>query len=336
MSGRPFAWEKSYPPDAVWDIAVKPSNLSDLFDKAAADFQGRAAIEFRGVDLSFKKLHSLAENAASVFSWLGLGRGSPLALYLPNVPYHPISFFGAMKMGTPVVHLSPLDAERELAHKLNDSGARTIVTTNFAGLLPNALKMLDKGFADRILIGEDEAWGPSPFPLAAIPERDGVFSLNRLMESAVRPVSWPDVSTDDIALLQYTGGTTGMPKGAMLTHANLNASMAIYQAWDRAANAVEPGNEIVICVLPLFHIYALCPVMLRNLLSGNKLLLRVKFDAHEILRDIEVNRATAFPGVPTMWIALANRPDIDQRDLSSLRFSRRDAGALSRHDRTSA
>jgi long-chain acyl-CoA synthetase len=320
MSGRPFAWEKSYPPGASWDIAIVPSALSERFDEAVAKFGQRTAIEFRGVRLSFSKLSSEVERAASAFSAFGLSQGKPLALYLPNVPYHPISFLAAMKIGAPIVHLSPLEAERELVHKLKDSGARTIVTVNFAGLLPNALKMLDQGFADRVLVGEDEIWGPSQFPLAPIPQRPGVFSLNKLMETVVRPAAWPRVTPDDIALLQYTGGTTGSPKGAILTHANLTASMAIYQAWDGAVNAVEPGKDIVICVLPLFHIYALCPVMLRSMLSGNQLLLRVRFDADDILHDIEVNRATIFPGVPTMWIALVNRPDIQSRDLSSLRF----------------
>jgi long-chain acyl-CoA synthetase len=320
MNARPFAWEKSYPPGVSWDISIEPRTLSALFDEAAANFQERTAIEFRGFALSFGKLHAEVDRAARAFSALGLGKGKPLALYLPNVPYHPISFLAAMKIGAPVVHLSPLEAERELAYKLMDSGARVIVTTDFAGLLPNALKMLDRGLADHVLIGENEAWGPPPFPVADTPHRCGVFSLNRLMEAAVKPIAWPHVSPDDIALLQYTGGTTGTPKGAILTHANLNASMAIYQAWDSAVNAFEAGKEIVICVLPLFHIYALCPVFLRSLMNGHRILLRVRFDAEEILHDIEVNRATVFPGVPTMWIALVNRPDIHSRDLSSLRF----------------
>ncbi len=320
MSGRPFAWEKSYPPGVVWDLPIKPSTVFDVFGEAAHKFSERVAIEFRGVRLTYAELQSQAERAASVFSALGLGRGNPVALYLPNVPYHPISFLGAMKTGAAVVHLSPLEAERELAHKLRDSGARTIITSNFAGLMPKALKMLDEGLADRLLIGEDEAWGPSPFPATPIPNRSGIFSLNQLMASAVPPAQWPRVFPEDIALLQYTGGTTGMPKGAILTHGNLTASMAIYQAWDTAVNATMPGQDIVICVLPLFHIYALCPVLLRNLTSGNHILLRMRFDADEILHDIEVNRATVFPGVPTMWIALVNRPDFQSRDLSSLRF----------------
>jgi long-chain acyl-CoA synthetase len=320
MSARPFAWEKSYPPGVSWDISIPPSTIPHRFEDATAKFKDRTAMEFRGNRLSYAKLRHEADLAASAFSALGLGRERPLAVYLPNVPYHPVSFLGAMKIGAPVVHLSPLEAERELAHKLKDSGARTLVTTDFAGLLGMALKLLDQGLLDRVLVGADRVWGPSPFALAPIPPRSDVFSLNALMAAVKPPAHWPQVSPGDIALLQYTGGTTGSPKGAILTHANLTASMAIYEAWDNATRIVEPGEDIVICVLPLFHIYALCPVMLRCLMSGNELLLRVRFDTDEILRDIEAGRATILPAVPTMWIALVNRPDIQSRDLSSLRF----------------
>jgi len=320
MGRRPFPWEKSYPPGLSWDLSINPSNLYDRFEEAVSKFHNRIAIEFRGVEFSFERLRAKAEKAASVFLSLGAGRGTPLALYLPNTPYHPISFFGAMKIGAPIVHLSPLEAERELAYKLKDSGARTLITTNFATLLPNALKMLEQGLVDRLLIGEDKNWGPSPIPLAPLQPHAGVFSFGELMSKTGAPVRWPRVSPDDIALLQYTGGTTGMPKGAILTHANLNAAMAIYEAWDNAVNGGKPEEDTVICVLPLFHIYALCPVMLRCLMSGSRLLLRVRFDPDETLHDIEVKRATVFPGVPTMWIALLSRPDFASRDLSSLRF----------------
>jgi long-chain acyl-CoA synthetase len=320
MTARPFAWEKSYPPGASWDFEIRLSTLCGEFDKAASSFRDKIAIEFRGQTLTYGQLQAQAERAAGVFSSFGIGRSAPVALYLPNVPYHPICFFGAMKLGAPVVHLSPLDAERELAHKLKDSGARTLVTTNFFGMLQNALKMLDLGLVDRVLVGEDEAWGKGPFPLVPLPDKLGVVSLNRLMEAAKTPANWPEVSPGDIALLQYTGGTTGLPKGAILTHANLTASVGIYDAWDKAVGTREPGSDIVILVLPLFHIYALSAVMLRSIFAGSQILLRVRFDADEVLHDIEVKRATVFPGVPTMWIALVSRPDIQSRDLSSLKF----------------
>jgi long-chain acyl-CoA synthetase len=192
------------------------------------------------------------------------------------------------------------------------------VTTNFGSLLPMALKLLDAGHIDRLIVGEDEAWGPSPIPLAPIPEKEGVTAFGAFVEGAPLPTAWPEIRPDDIALLQYTGGTTGSPKGAILTHGNLTAAIATYHAWYNPQLNLPPGSQRVICALPLFHIYALTTILLRQLQNGNEILLRLRFDAETILHDIEVKRATAFPGVPTMWIALANHPGIEKRDFSSL------------------
>src|SRR5260370_18449130 len=127
------------------------------------------------------------------------------------------------------------------------------------------------------------------------------------------------MAVEDFALLQYTGGTPGLPKGAMLPHGNLTAAVSIYDVWCTAARA-ERGDPIerVICVLPLFHIYALTVVLLSSIRRGNLISLHQRFDVESVMRDIEVKRATYFPGVPTMWIAIAGLPDLAKRDLSSL------------------
>src|SRR5262249_16353333 len=245
-------------------------------------------------------------------------------------PYHPIAFFAILKAGGRVVHLSPLDAERELAYKLKDAGARILVTTNigFMGLLAQRLKA--DGLVDQLIIGDDGAFGPSAMPVTPMPEGAGLISFDRLSADGANklPRQWPEVDVEDVALLQYTGGTTGKPQGAMLSHANLSAACAIYKAWGDAQRISEPGADKIICVLPLFHIFALTNVLLRGLQEGNELLLRARFDVATTLADIEVKRATVFPGVPTMWIALANTPDIDKRDLTSLRYVASGGAAL--------
>ena len=214
------------------------------------------------------------------------------------------------------MHLSPLDAERELMHKLEDSGARTLVTTNLFGLFAKAQKLLAGGHVDRVIVGDDAVWGPAPTPPDAFVEAANVIDFARASKAAP-PARWPDVSRDDVAVLQYTGATTGVPKAAMLTHANLTAAVSSYREWGRARAGA--GRDRVVMVLPLFHIYGLCAIMLRHLASGNELMLRPRFDVEEVLHDIEVERATSFPGVPTMWIALLNHPGIETRDFSSLR-----------------
>jgi len=152
-----------------------------------------------------------------------------------------------------------------------------------------------------------------------VQERGERLALERRMAEATIPPAWPSASPDDIALLQYTGATTGTPKAAVLTHANLTAAVSSYCLWHAGQRASDAPPDRVLAVLPLFHIYGLTSVMLRHLAAGNELLLRARFDIEAALRDIEVNRVTVFPGVPTMWIALVNHPDIEKRDLSSLR-----------------
>src|ERR1700733_10239497 len=310
--------ETFYPQGVRWDDAIALGTLPDLLSTAAVEFAGRPAIEFRDRAISYPELEAMVEVAASAFLRAGYGKDTSVALFLGNSPDHPINFFGALKAGARIVHLSPLDGERALSHKLSDSGARILVTSNLATLLPTALKFLEKGLVDRLIVCEDDHWGAVGNPHAAIPESPAIVTFAKFAEGVVRPAQWPDVAPDDVALLQYTGGTTGSPKGAMLSHGNLISAVSIYEVWGRPARLERNAVERVICVLPLFHIYALTVVLLSSIRLGNLISLHQRFDVEAVMRDIETKRATMFPGVPTMWIAIASLPDLDKRDMSSL------------------
>jgi len=328
--GEERLWEKSYPPGVRWDAPIEMATLPAMFDACTERWAEKPALEYRDRKTSYAELRAGVEAVASGLMDLGIGSGAAVALYLPNSPYHPLAFFGTLKAGGRVVHLSPLDAERELAYKLRDSGARILITTNigFMGLLAQKLK--SDGLVDHLIVGDDTAFGPSAIPTTPMPEGPGVVRFDRLSADGAKglPRRWPAVAVEDVAVLQYTGGTTGKPKGAMLSHANLSAACSIYKAWSDPQRVTEPGTDKIICVLPLFHIFALTNVLLRGLQEGNELLLRLRFDVATTLNDIEVKRATAFPGVPTMWIALANTADIDKRDFSSLRYAGSGGAAL--------
>jgi long-chain acyl-CoA synthetase len=282
--------------------------------KAAAEFDSRPAIEFRDRPISYSELEDKVQIAASAFLRAGYGKNSSVALFLGNSPDHPINFFGALKTGARVVHLSPLDGEIALSHKLTDSGARVLVTSNLSALLPTALKFLDKGLLDRLIVCEDDHWGKVGTPQTALPDNPAIVTYKQFSDGASKPAQWPTISADDVALLQYTGGTTGLPKGAMLSHGNLTSAVSIYDVWGKPARAERNAIERVICVLPLFHIFALTVVMLSSLRRGNLVSLHQRFDVEAVMRDIEAKRATIFPGVPTMWIAIAALPDLDKRD----------------------
>jgi long-chain acyl-CoA synthetase len=311
--------EQFYPEGVRWDDQIVQGTLPDLLSKAASDYGARAALEFRDRPISYSELEAMVELAAGAFLRAGYGKNTSVALFLGNTPDHPVNFFGALKAGARIVHLSPLDGEIALSHKLSDSGARVLVTSNLAALLPTALKFLEKGLLDRLIVCEDDHWGRIGTPQAPIPQHPAILTYKAFVDGAKKPAQWPEVAADDVALLQYTGGTTGLPKGAMLTHGNLTSAVSIYDVWGRTARA-KRGNvvERVICVLPLFHIFALTVVLLSSLRRGNLISIHQRFDVEAVMRDIEVKRATQFPGVPTMWIAIAALPDLDKRDFSSL------------------
>jgi long-chain acyl-CoA synthetase len=310
--------EQFYPEGIRWDDPIARGTLPDLLSKAAQQYGPRPAIEFRDRAISYAELEAMVEVAAAAFLRAGYGKDTSIALFLGNLPDHPVNFFGALKAGARVVHLSPLDGERALSHKLSDSGARILVTSDLAALLPTALKFLEKGLLDRLIICEDDDWGAVGNPHTSIPEHPAIMTFRQFAEGASQPAQWPSISADDVALLQYTGGTTGLPKGAMLSHGNLTSAVSIYEVWGKPARAKRDAVERVICVLPLFHIYALTVILLRSLAHGDLISLHQRFDVQAVMRDIELKRATVFPGVPTMWIAIASLPDLESRDLSSL------------------
>jgi long-chain acyl-CoA synthetase len=311
--------EQFYPEGVHWGDPITVGTLPDLLSRSAREFASRTAIEFRDRPITYAGLESLVEVAAAAFLHAGYGKGASVALFLGNTPDHPVNFFGALKAGARLAHLSPLDGEIALSHKLTDSGARVLVTSNLAALLPTALKFLDKGLIDRLIVCEDDHWGKVGTPQAPIPDDPKIITFRQFVDGARPPAKWPAISPDDVALLQYTGGTTGLPKGAMLTHGNLTSAVSIYDVWSKPSRAKRAGAiERVICVLPLFHIFALTVVLLSSIRRGNLVSLHQRFDAEAVMRDIEVKRATYFPGVPTMWIAIAALPDLDKRDFSSL------------------
>lgn len=316
---RPWPWAKSYPAGISPDVALVTWPVPEMIRRSAERFGERDAFEFRGATVSYRRLAAEMDRVAAAFLAAGYGPGARIALYLPNTLYHPFAFLGALRAGATVVHLSPLDSPTTIAHKLSDSGARVVVTTNLGEMANGAAKLLAAGLVDRVIVGDDAAFGPSPLT-GPMPSGPGVTGWEEFLAGGEADAAFPTVSTGDLALLQYTGGTTGLPKGAMLTHANLSAAVSSYIVWGNAEGLSRPGMERVLIFLPLFHIYALVSVMLRCLADGQTLLLHTRFDAETALSEIE-RGASVFAGVPTMWIALSQLPRFASANLSSLRHA---------------
>lgn len=310
-------WQRHFPDVCDWDAPLEIGTLPDLLAAGAAARADAPALDFRGAKVSYRALAAEVGRLASGLARAGVARDDNVALLLPNTPYHPLAFFALTRLGARVVHISALDARREIVHKLKATGARRLVTTNLPGFLPSALEQLDTGVVDEVIVGDDARWGAGEIAPLPIPARDGVRLLSDLFSDA--PLHAPSPSADDIAVLQFTGGTTGLPKAAMLSHGNLTAAVSMYRLWRDGGRPLVAGEERIVAVLPLFHIYALTTVLLRHIRDGNEVLLRQRFDVETLIHDVETLKASQFSGVPTMWVALLNRPGVERVDFSSLK-----------------
>ncbi len=330
MTAQP--WEKSYPAGVAWQAEFPRKPLYQMLDEAAAKFGDKPLCDFMGRRFSFREIARLSDQAAAGFRQAGVTRGVHVGLFLPNTPHYIIAFFGILKAGGTVVNYSPLDAARELAHKIEDSQTDIMVTLGLKALYPQMAQMLNSTRLRLLVVGDLAEMLPFPknllFPLArkqeiAKPAQDARhLTWRQLLRSgpAIPPAPVAD-PMDEVAVLQYTGGTTGVPKGAMLTHANLYAAQHQLKLWMSGdPPVVTEGSERILSVLPLFHIYALTAIMLNGIASGAEIILHPRFDLAAVIRDIEKKRVTVFPGVPTMYTAIINSPGIERHDLTSLKF----------------
>ena len=319
---RPYPWEKSYPPGVTWDAPLKVGTVNDIWAAACARYGDRPAFSYGAQTWTYRQFDDLIARAAAGLAKADIGPGKALALLLPNTPWHPVLFFATLRLGGHVVHLSPLDAEREIVHKIRDGGARVVATTDIGAMAGVAQKLAKGlgglGLIDAVINGEDAFWHKGD-DAARTPAGERLLSGIGLLDAAPLALeSFMVITPSDLALLQFTGGTTGLPKAALLTHGNLFAATEIYRVWGDAQGHFTYGDGRVLCVLPLFHIYALSAVMLTTITTGSHIILHPRFDVAAVVADIEKRQVTFFPGVPTMWIAIANMPGIETRNLKSL------------------
>ena len=324
---RPFPWEAHYPAGLAWDFAAEPRPLFTLLDDAVATFANRPCLDFLGRKSSYREIGQLVDRAAKGFQALGVGPGVRVGLFLPNCPYYVICFFAVLKAGGTVVNYNPLYAEREIARQIEDSNTSIMVTLNIKATYPKVARRLADTCLKTIVVGS--MGGLLPWR-----ERT-LFAVLRRREIADVPTDarhvrfkmliandgrYAPVTIDpsaDVAVLQYTGGTTGSPKGAMLTHAALHANTRQVAMW---AIGSRPGQEKVVGALPLFHVFGMTGVMNAALAGGFEIILLPRFRLDQLLKVIAKERATVLLGVPTMYSAINGSQLLEQYDLSSLRF----------------
>ena len=325
-------WISSYPDGVRWDAELPLVPVQQLLDDAVERWPDRPAIEFLGRVISYRELGELCDRAAKGLQQLGVGPGVHVGLFLPNSPHYPIAFFGVLKAGGTVVNYSPLDAERVLAHKIEDSETDLLVTLDLAALYPQMGRLLGASRLKKLIVGNLADYANQPAAVRAhlqatqqlvdVPEDGRHVRFDALLANAgdFETHALGDL-TQAVVVLQYTGGTTGLPKGAMLTHANLSAACAQYRQplLAKGSNVTE-GDERVLVVLPLFHIYSLTVNMLLGACFGAELVLHTRFDVDAVLHDIAAKRITFLAAVPTMYTAILNHPKAGETDLSTLKF----------------
>jgi long-chain acyl-CoA synthetase len=269
--------------------------------------------------------------AAEGFQSLGVGNGVRVGLYLPNCVHYVISFFAVLEAGGTVVNFSPLDAERVLKHKIEDSKTEIVVTLDLDTFYPQMERLLERALIKKLVIGslDDHACERaqasslrSTVDRIEIIEDERHVMFRRLIDHCRLPQPFQiGDPTTTIAVIQYTGGTTGLPKGAMLSHANLMASGRIQlDALSREPPFFEAASERMLAVIPLFHIYSLAVHLLLGLRLGAEVVLHSKFDVDAVMREIAARQITFFCGVPTMYGAMVNFPNADKMDLRSLKY----------------
>ncbi|MGE5576615.1 MAG: long-chain-fatty-acid--CoA ligase [Syntrophothermus sp.] len=300
-------WVKHYPAGVRLNLEYPDVTLQHYLDASAAQYPDSVAVIFRGIRMSYRELADQVNRLANALDKLGIVKGDRVSLMMPNCPQAVVSYFAVLKVGAIVVQTNPLYTERELDYQINDSGSTAMIMLD--ALYTRLAGIRHKTPLQQVIVtslGARVETGP------------GVLRLEELI--AGHPPAPPRVAIDpaeDLALLQYTGGTTGVSKGVMLTHRNLVANALQIKEWFFGAKMAQ---ERIFTALPLFHVYGMTVAMNYAMTIAAALILVPKFDIDEVLRTINEHRPTMFPGAPTMYVAVNHHPRVAEYDISSIRF----------------
>jgi len=330
------AWASAYPPGVPAEIdPTQYQSLVALMEEAFAKFAGQVAYSFMGVDISFAQTDRQSLSVAAYLQALGLAKGDRVAIMMPNVPQYPVAVAAILRAGYVVVNVNPLYTPRELEHQLKDAGAKAIfILENFASTLQKCLANTPVKHIVMCALGDQVGLIKGALVNYVVRSRKKLVPAYELPQ-AVRfnaavangsrsPFAKPDLHANDVAMLQYTGGTTGVSKGAVLLHRNLIANVLQSEAWNQPVMHDLPANQqpTSVCALPLYHIFAFTIGMMLSMRMGGKLLLIPNpRDIAAVLKELQKHTIHSFPAVNTLFNGLANHPDFNTVDWSHLRLS---------------
>lgn len=314
------------------DHIFEPLSVPEMFFNSVQKYGDEDLLDFMGKRYCYNDVAVQARQIAKSLQQMGVKQGERVGLFLPNVPHYVAAYYGAMAMGAIVVNFSPLYTVEELSHQVEDSGTRYLFTINASSLLPTALEVLEHSSLERLIVGTIEEalpFGKSMLyrlfkrsEMSPIPDAPNITNYHDLLQNDGEYYIVEFDPLNDTALLQYTGGTTGTPKGAMLSHQNITANARQINSLDPFAkinNPAESAHDKILGVLPFFHVFANACVLNRTVNNGGSIFMLPRFDGDQALDAIDKESITAMPGVPTMYQALLDNPKIDSTDFSSLR-----------------
>ncbi|WP_409305197.1 long-chain-fatty-acid--CoA ligase [Peribacillus sp. SCS-155] len=305
MSSKP--WLSVYGDYIKAEAEIPDYSIPQLLQNTAEKFPENIAITFYGKKILYKELVYAANAFASALQNHGVQKGDRVAIMLPNCPQYVIAYYGVLTAGGIVTQVNPMSAEREIEYILNDSGAKTMVVLD--GLYAKAKQVQTRAELDKLIV---VSLLPSEHDFAP----DFTFDAF-LKEGSGQVTPVPIEPEHDVAVLQYTGGTTGRSKGAMLTHRNLVAN--VYQCYEFFKNDIVDGQESFLTVIPLFHVFGMTAAMNFSILTGGNSIMLPRFDVEEVLNTIKNEQPTNFPGVPTMYVAITNHPKAEEYGIDSIR-----------------
>ncbi len=327
-------WLQSYESGVEASLTYPEQPLYQFLSDSAAKSPDHPAMNFYGKSISYRELDEQSTRFANALRSFGIQQGDRVAIMLPNTPQCVIGYYGALKAGAIVVMINPLYVEREVEFVLADSGAKVMLALDL--FYPRIEKVKDKTSVEKIILTNVRDYLPGLlwllYPLKAkregqwvkVDKRPPLYDFLDVLKSAGTAFSKPDYDPEDTALFQYTGGTTGQPKGAMLTHRNLVCNAIQAAEWTK----MRQNGEIVLAVIPFFHAYGLTTCMNATLYRGGTLILLPRFQTKDVLKAIQKYRPTIFPGIQAMYVAINNFPDAEKFDLSSIRACVSGAGPL--------
>lgn len=325
-------WTANYLHPSNWDQHFSPMALHDMFF-ASAERMGNAALaDFMGRKTSYEEMALAVRRVAKGLQGRGIVKGDRVGLFLPNVPHYIAAYYGALAAGATVVNFSPLYTVDELAHQVADSGTTILFTVSAAALLPTAIKVLDNSGLKELIVGSIAEALPRAKSLAyrlfkrrdiaSIPDDTRITSYAKLLSNDGAYRKQACAPETDVAQLQYTGGTTGTPKGAMLSHQNITANARQINCIDPESHFNKPdapSDDRILGVLPFFHVFANATVLNRTINNGGEIVMLPRFEAKAAIAAINRTRVTSLPGVPTMYQALLDCRDIGSANFTSLR-----------------